>query len=72
MSRWWTYGGYGFVDFPPEIAVRPPDLTERVQNLDARLRSIEQSQLTQDDQRALAALLQAVDRLTEPSQFGRD
>lgn len=71
MSHWWTYGGYGFVDFRPEISVRPAGLTERVRTLDACLRATEPSQLTADEERALEALLQTVHRLTEPSLSGR-
>jgi hypothetical protein len=71
MSRWWAYGGYGFVDFRPEIGVRPPDLTERVRTLEARLRATQPSQLTADEERALQSLLWTVHRLTAPSLSGR-
>ena len=71
MSRWWTYGGYGFVDFRPEIAPRPCDLTERVRTLEATLRATQPDQLSVDEERALESLLQTVHRLTEPSLSGR-
>ncbi len=70
MSHCWPSRG---LYFRSEIAaLRPPRLTESVRSLDARLRSTDPAQLTAVEADAVHDLLRTVNRLTEPSRFGRD
>ncbi|HYW89339.1 MAG TPA: hypothetical protein VFB50_16325 [Chloroflexota bacterium] len=60
------------LDFRPEIGMRPRDLTERVRDLDARLRSTKPGAFSAEERRALASLLRTVHQLSLPSRFSHE